>query len=206
MKAIMRSNHAVTLVELLVVMAIIAMLAGVLGLAVPSIGAKVNDYRAETDIKNLMAVLEFYRKDCGQFPEAINHMESRGIVDVSADIPATKALLDERSNKQANFTPLVWALGSTHMGWSKPKLWDVFTRDRLKGGALADPWGNRIFYMSAISYRRNYGGTLLTSGNAASAPFANAGSYQIYSAGENGQTPTDSSNNAGTDPDDLRNW
>jgi len=225
---IRNSAHAVTLIELLVVMAIIAMLAGMLGLAVPSIGSKVNEYRAETDIKNLMAVLEFYRKDCGQYPDAINHNPGRAsaqITDPNDVKPepgaAYEVHIDERSNQLVQYTQLVWTLGSTRGGWSNPKLWDVFTRDKvnyrkrknpttgeeqMEGGQLIDPWGCRLFYMSCASYRRGYGGTILTGGNDAAAPFANASSYQIYSAGENRRTPPDKSNKAGTEPDDLRNW
>jgi len=135
-----------------------------------------------------MAVLEFYRKDCGQYPDAINHNPGRTdaqITDPNNVKPEPGAPyevhIDERSNQLVQYTQLVWTLGSTRGGWSNPKLWDIFTRDK-------------------VNYRKD------PTSNDAAAPFANASSYQIYSAGENRRTPPDKSNKAGTEPDDLRNW
>jgi prepilin-type N-terminal cleavage/methylation domain-containing protein len=226
-----RSRKAVTLVELLVVMSIIAMLAAVLGLAVPAIGDKVNESRARADMSKLMAVLEFYRKDCGEYPDAINHNPGRiesVILEVEpqgsyprTDNPSKMRSLyathiDESSNQLTQYSELVWTLGSTYNGWSNPRLWEFLEREKvnfkkdingvISGGQLIDPWGRRIFYMSCVAYRRKASGTTAGGGSEASAAFVNPGTYQIYSAGDNRSTPLDKTNRAGTDEDDLRNW
>ena len=61
-----------TLIELLIVMAILAMLAGVVG---PTIIGKMGGARvdtAKTQIKNLETSLDAYRLDVGKYPRSLN--------------------------------------------------------------------------------------------------------------------------------------
>jgi len=249
-----RPKRGVTLVELLVVMSIIAVLAGTLGLMATSVARAMNEQKTWSIIHKLTAVIELYHEDCGQYPDAINHDPSRKLHaatcsmhykrnEISPDEPAGctqgstttpcfehrpyypestnpnrmrplyQSYIDENTQQPVECTELVCVLASPSRGWGNAQFFEHFKRSQLNGkGQLVDAWGRRIFYMSAVAYRRYVindpdnisSGT--TTGGIHGGSFINPDSYQIYSAGVNLCTPPDMFNQAGTEPDDLTNW
>jgi len=269
----LRSARAVTLIELLVVMSILAMLAGALGLLASSVSRTTNEQRARAMLHKLMAVLELYHEDCGQYPDAINHKPDRDLlpalvsnagdtpigmpmipparvwdkdmwqyVIVTAEGPGSfpkssnpnesRSLYESREDQETGdivqYTELVWALCSTYKGWNNPQLFEHFKRSDTNfnggrqskavenylgktehfnglGGQLVDPWGRRIFYMSAAAYRRRdpddeskpASGT--TAGGRSGGMFLNRETYQVYCAGEDGMSGLDRYNEGGLD-------
>jgi len=78
MKKTAKKTRGMTLVETLVVMTIIALLASMIGLVVPRVSMRINESATKASMQKLICVLELYRKDCGQYPDAINHDPGRG--------------------------------------------------------------------------------------------------------------------------------
>jgi len=165
-----------TLVELLVVMTIIAVMSAMLGLVVPSVTKHSSEASSRATINKLIATIQLYYEDCGQYPDAINHDPQRATADVPAgEVSGTYPLTNNSASSRAVFgsywidgwspikadqpllrcTELVATLGSTVKGWARPQLSEVFNRNReLNGtGQIADGWGRRIFYLPYFAYR-----------------------------------------------------
>lgn len=68
----MRKNNGFTLLELLTVIAIIIILAGILIPAIGIVRQKAKAARAQADIESLSVALKMYEADFGAFPEAVN--------------------------------------------------------------------------------------------------------------------------------------
>jgi|GEM_PF-2768430 len=137
------------------------------------------------------------------YPESTNPNGTRNLY---------QSYIDENTGEQVTYSELVCALASTDKGWGNAQFFEHFKRGELNGrGALVDAWGRRIFYMSAVAYRRfvinkpDSGSSGTTTGGG-SGNFINADTYQIYSAGVNLSTKLDKYNKAGLEPDDLTNW
>ena len=224
------NTHGMTLVELLVVMTVIAVMAAMLGLVVPSVTKHSAEAATRTAINKLIATIQLYYEDCGQYPDAINHDPQRGVLDVPANEPAgTYPMTNELTKSRPLYgtyfiegwgsmpcSELVGTLGGTTKGWGRPQLSDVFNRNReltSKTKQLCDGWGRRLCYMPYFAYRtgtsastKNSSGTAMILKNKAKGPFQNPRSYQIYSAGQNMKTGFDYNNKGGTDVDDITNW
>ena len=225
------TNHGVTLVELLVVMSIIAVLAAMLGLAVPAIGTLMQEAKAKSEVQKLAAVVELYRKDCGLYPDAINHDAGRSATAVptregGSSYPCSKGAgsrslyqkyIDETVKEERQYSELVWTLGTNVKGWANPQLFEMFRYQQLNliikrddggritdfaGGQLVDTFGRRLFYLSSVAYRN--AGT--RSGAVSGGLFMNVGTFQVYSAGANLSTGLDNINAGGKDKDDINNW
>jgi len=225
------SNQGVTLVELLVVMSVITIMAAMLGLAVPRIGQMMQETKAKSEVQKLASVVELYRKDCGVYPDAINHNAGRTgdpndpsaawavpVAEVDGYYPCSKnptksrslyqTYIDETDGKEHIYTELVWTLGSTVKGWPNPQLFDFFQKSKQlnASGQLVDAFRRRLFYLSSAAYlsnARTKSGALTSKG---SKTFMNPGTYQIYSVGINMKTYLDSENKGGMDEDDINNW
>lgn len=68
MKPIRQQERGWTLIETLVVIAIVAMLASLVTQALPFIQGKVRDKRRLGDLTNLQRVIEIYKQDTGSYP------------------------------------------------------------------------------------------------------------------------------------------
>ena len=227
MNTAIKNTRAMTLVELLVVMTIIAIMAAMLGLVVPSVTRRMNEAASRTNINKLIAVLQLYYEDSGQYPDAINHNPQRTVQDVPANegngtypnstVAGSRPLYGSYYIEgwgRMSVSELVGTLGGTTKGWGRPQFADVFNRNRdltvgsAGGKQLCDGWGRRIFYLPYYAYRMGPGGSgaVMILKNKQKGPFQNGNSYQIYSAGENMKTGLDSDNKGGTDVDDITNW
>ena len=156
-----------TLVEVIVIVAILAILAGIL---VPMIYSQIDEARisrAEADAKSISSALLTFRKDTGVWPNLSG-----------AGCTAATTLLYGSGSEPASLAAAGFNLTS------KSKFMDVLMRDSqecydtelYKGPYLpqveADPWGNHYF---------------MAAGN-----FANANPVFILSAGPNGTVDTPS--------------
>lgn len=73
----MKKNHGFTMIELLVVLVILGLLAGIVG---PQFFGKVDSSRvrtAETQIKMLKMALQTYRLDVGSYPASLEELRSK---------------------------------------------------------------------------------------------------------------------------------
>jgi len=201
-----------TLIELLTVITIMTMMATILGLVVPSIGRGINNTRARADIQKLMMVLLGYNSDTSTYPDAKNHQFTSGnSIDRVRPEPNDKSAsgfsasgvtrtANDDNNRSQKYTTLVWALGTTQGGWGRPTFFDAFTSSDLnRDGALVDPWATPYAYISKHAYEDDYGTKLGDT-------VLNPESYQIYSAGSNRLTYTDTSRKAGTEDGDINCW
>jgi prepilin-type N-terminal cleavage/methylation domain-containing protein len=177
-----RADTGFTLLELLVVITIILILAGITVGGLKYVTAKQNNEKCKADIKLLETGLEAYKMDYGVYPLEVGN-GSQSLFDalywdtdmdgspIAAD-PTQKIYVSELdpSNVKAKWT---MAQGSSHR--------------------IVDPWS------SDYNYRRG-----LSQDGKTPNPDAKNPDFDIWSAGPDGVfTPTDS---AQTDRDNINNW
>lgn len=140
-----RQNAGFTLIEVIVIVAILAILAGILA---PMIFSQIDDAklaRAEADAKSITSAIIALRKDVGQWP---NHS--------GAGCPETTTFLRGNGNLPSDLAAMAFSTASTVM------FSDVLMQDdegcytpsgKYKGPYMgminADPWGNA--YIAAAS-------------------------------------------------------
>jgi len=131
---------AFTLIEILVVIAIIAILAGLLLQTSSYIQEKAGISRAQTEIKAMENAIERYKVDTGDYPT------SNGSANPGSDADqSSKALLDDlmptntsTSNSVVYFTFPDKMLGPTDSNSGSNR--------RQNAQFVADPWGNSYHY------------------------------------------------------------
>jgi prepilin-type N-terminal cleavage/methylation domain-containing protein len=166
-----------TLIELLTVIAIIAILVGLTLAAYSGVFKTAARSRAKSEISALAGVLENYKSDNGTYPTP-----------PAADFTSTNTYTSAEPNTSGPYQDstafLYQALtGQTNFGDSPPlptatsgiKIYDTFTRSQLgnySAGAgqvyLKDPFGNSYGYFP---------------GNGTNAPNSGAGFYDFWSTG-----------------------
>lgn len=73
---VQRGRSAFTLIELLLVLVILVVLAGIVVLNFGSVTSKKNDAKAKTDIANLETALEMYKSDMGDYPSGQDGLQA----------------------------------------------------------------------------------------------------------------------------------
>lgn len=96
----MHSNKGFTLIEMLIVIAVIAILAGVVLTGVSGFQASARDTRRIGDLRNSQNFLELYFTRCGHYPGGM----SGGICDSSSDPANWDALLEMMQDPGNGFT------------------------------------------------------------------------------------------------------
>jgi type II secretory pathway pseudopilin PulG len=173
------SRYSFTIIELLIVMAIIIVLAGlVLGTAgyVQKKGARS---RAEAEIAAMSAALESYKADNGAYPreaQTTDTLDARQPVDSNKYARASLFLYTELSGLGANGSAVA---GAKSYFTFKPQM---LSGTRTNGGqvssvsAIRDPFGNSYGYSTA------YAADLETSGGTAPTHGFNP-TYDLWSTG-----------------------
>lgn len=118
-------ENGFTLVELLTVIAIIALLAGLIFPAVISVQDKAKRSKAKSMIQSLSVALKMYQNDFGVYP-------------TDTDVGATSGA-----------AALNIALGQRHIGTSAGNVgpyMEFKTKDLNGSGEVIDPWGTPYYY------------------------------------------------------------
>jgi prepilin-type N-terminal cleavage/methylation domain-containing protein len=172
----LRGLHSFTLIELLTVIAIIAILLGLTLAAYSGVEKTAARARAHSEIQALSTALESYKNDNGIYPIVPSgSFSSTNDYSQAPDVPGyyenSSAYLFQQLTGQTNFN--IMPIAGT-------KIYDTFTRSQLgnnTAGATApiylkDPFGNSYGYYCATN-----GAT------AASLPNNGAGFFDLWSTG-----------------------
>jgi prepilin-type N-terminal cleavage/methylation domain-containing protein len=154
-----------TLIELLTVIAIIAILAGLVLFAASSVMRTAGRDRARTEIAAMASALESYKTDNGAYPSAPNFGSAASYFGV---VPTSSGGLYQQSS-QILYQSLT---GQMNYGDAPPtvasgvKIYFVFKKSQLgndtAGGGpiyIKDPFGNSYGYFSGSSVNVPYNGT-----------------------------------------------
>jgi prepilin-type N-terminal cleavage/methylation domain-containing protein len=199
-----RRSSGVTLVELLVAMAVLAVLTGISMTMIRTGNQRAAIARSRGELAGLTQALETYKQFYGDYPQTGNAAQAAAVV--AADIPATQA-------QSLLFNALIGVYGPTDFNTARngptvvelskfrvEETRDYTTRVSTNSVAVAtgnppmkqriassflDPWGNRYLYyykLAPLPNRPPTNSTWRPSG------------YLLYSAGPNGQhTPPNTS-------------
>lgn len=144
-----RSGDAFTIVELLVVMAIILVLAGLILGTSSYVHNKGARSRAEAEIAAMSAALENYKADNGAYPTSAT-LDARLAIDFSQYQAATKILYDDLTGDSNDDG--VPGPGTSYMAFKSNQLQEHGADTFLK-----DPFGNSYGYSTAYSSDPNKG-------------------------------------------------
>ena len=148
-----------TIIELLIVMAIIIVLAGLVIGTSGYVQKKGARSRAEAEIAAMSAALESYKADNGIYPQdtATNSLDARSSTDPADYAAASLFLYRSLSGREANGTPIT---GAKSYFSFKPQMISG-TRDANGNVATAtgvrDPFGNHYGYSTANQANSSFG-------------------------------------------------
>jgi prepilin-type N-terminal cleavage/methylation domain-containing protein len=166
-----------TLVELLTVMAIIAILVALVLAASGGMMNKAARNRASTEIQGMSAALESYKADNGIYPLApgllTNSMYSYSSLDGTSTAYLTNSeTLYQTLSGQTNYNDPPLSAGKSYMAFKVSQLGNATVASGTSGAGattyVKDPW----------NYSYGY-----STGTAASAPFNGAGFFDLWSTG-----------------------
>jgi prepilin-type N-terminal cleavage/methylation domain-containing protein len=175
-----RQSTSFTLVELLVVMAIIAILAALIIGAGMGVMQKGMRSRAAAEIQAMSAAAESYKADNGIYPQGDGNLGTNGSAantaytaddgnTASGEYQANSALLFQALAGQTNFTSAPTAGIKAYMSF-KP---NQVTTPSSGNTYIHDPWNASYGYSTGTS----------TSGTYTAAPFNGAGFFDLWSTG-----------------------
>jgi len=147
-------SHAFTLTELLVVMAIIAILSASLGIILSKVRTSAMVRRAKSDIQAIANSLEMYKKDIGVYPTAA---WSSGYTPVTgfAEMVLYTALTDKDAGATRDGAKPPNVTGNANRGWGGASdQWDFITDNSRNAAHFLDPWGLPYYYISHGDYLR----------------------------------------------------
>ncbi|MBI2450222.1 MAG: type II secretion system protein GspG [Candidatus Nealsonbacteria bacterium] len=203
-----KNERGFTLVELMVVVAILAVLAGIIFVAITSSSGKARYAAAKTDVEEMQKALEMFTGDLNEFPTRLNKTTAdqytllfTGMYDGAAQISVTMNDLQAADKSQANYLDLTdfplanrdnlyshFSINGREYGKyvgnpENPSHGWHGSYLKLKG-TMYDPWGN------------SYIVTFKSLGD---------GSYRIFilSAGEDRVLDTDPATATGIDDSDI---
>lgn len=166
-----------TILEMMAVIAIIAILAGILIPAVTTVRKNANKVKAKALISHLVTAIESYKSDAGFYPA--DHI-SVNLASEALYIYLTNRFYDSVANEY--YGPYI-----------EPKTDWVGDSDGDGNSEFVDPWENPYEYEAdtdALAATRP--------------PFHNVYTFDIYSPGPDGVTGAGFA--AGNQPDDINNW
>jgi len=184
-----KNTTAFTLVELLVVIGIIGILAGLISTAVVSAKKKALVASAQVEIKNIVGAISKYESEYNRYPCPTNAAEdtvfgldgkNAAIIDILRDIDSPNNPNHARNPRRVVFIEAKIA-SSTEMPGIGPD------------GTWRDPWGRA--YRIGIDY--NYDNKVDIPAGIFSTPLSIPVSVAVWSAGADGKDGT---------PDDIKSW
>ena len=166
-----------TILEMMAVIAIIAVLAGILIPAITTVRKNANKVKAKALISHLVMAIESYKSDAGFYPG--DHI-SVNLASEALHIYLTIRFYDSAANEY--YGPYI-----------EPKTNWIGDTDTDGNSEFVDPWGNPYEYEADTD-----------TDVATRPPFHNVYTFDIYSHGPDGVTGAGFA--AGNQPDDINNW
>ena len=217
-----RLDSGFTLVEILVVLAILATLIGLVAALIPKAMVAKQKVRANTLVMNIGAALNLLKSDNDQFGRyPLSRLRDMKIGksqvgkelgqqnDINVGIEAVYFLLNNPDIQITQITSDAEMIGNTDNDAyraAKGTAQDVFAREYV------DPWGNPLAYFHCNDYKDPKGLTDLVSADgrkisvkpkrmkaSAGGNFKNPNSFQLFSVGPNGEQDPDDAE----DSDDI---
>ncbi|MCC5875932.1 MAG: prepilin-type N-terminal cleavage/methylation domain-containing protein [Candidatus Sumerlaeia bacterium] len=212
-----QNNKAVTMIELLVVMAILAILSTIAAGVYSNEVIKSRYAKARAEIRTLEIAITQYEVDTGQFPPSgsgatvsPNSLNTTGIAQGSGYLRV--ALMSSMNNNPDE--PLSRRWKGPYLDWDYNQF-GVFDGRRLtelegttvQPGQISflDPFGMPYIYINSKDYETR-GGTRIPANmpSLSTNPYFNPSTFQIISMGADNETG--SAPNRGLDPDDVSNF
>jgi prepilin-type N-terminal cleavage/methylation domain-containing protein len=203
-----RRTLAFTLIELLTVMAVIAILASLILSISGYVTKKASSARADTEIKGISVACESYKTDNGSYPH--QPLATSGTINwANAQLPYPSDLLDPRSNGNAQYNNAAYANASL-------ELYEALSGDLSLSGTgggpgvhnyivdlrpdslgryyssapvsgtnpvtyLSDPFGNCYGYSTAANTYASTGTSYVQSSSSTTGPGFNAATFDFWS-------------------------
>ena len=198
MKKNSSSNRGFTMIELLTVIAIIGILAGLLFPAISTAMKKAKIAKAQVEIHAIETAWKAYLNEYGQWPVIINGPAVRylKVTGLNADSTSSKGLqttIDTTALLLGLATTPGLPIGAYDSQASNPKLVQFINLKRdTDTGELHDPWGHTYKFLFDTSYNNQ-----IANNNLGTVANPIPRNVIVWSSGPDG-----SDNNA----DDIRSW
>jgi len=111
----MVKRKSFTLIELLIVIAIIAILAGIVVASTTGATKKARDSRRVSDIQTLQTAIVLYEADNGRYPEHLNALVNGGYISSIPADPSTGATVTEGSATSSGLIYVVSTDGDNYL-------------------------------------------------------------------------------------------
>ena len=211
---------AFTLVELLTVIAIIAILMGLLFPAIGIIKEQARKVQAKNDVTNIVAAVKAYYTEYGKYPpvQATPATTDDSVGDAAAQVtvPNNNALFDtlrsinDRLNADYKFNPrrVVFFEGKSATDAAAPRAgFADKSNDPLTQGNFYDPWGKQY----SVVLDTNYDNVLLldtqyTDFSGKDAPRAGCGAFSLGKDNKLGTKDDKIYKKGSTTSDDVISW
>jgi prepilin-type N-terminal cleavage/methylation domain-containing protein len=164
-----RKNRAAsfTLVEMLTVMAIIAILSALMLFAANGVMQKAKRTRASSEIQGMSTALESYKTDNGNYPQASglttnNYTTDDGSTNVDNHYQISSEVLYQALSGQANFNDTHQSTNKSYMAFKVTQLGNYTA---IAGTAspnstyVRDPWNYSYGYSTGTAVNYPYNGT-----------------------------------------------
>ena len=160
-------RSAFTLIELLTVIAIIAILMGLLFPAIGTIKESARKTQAKNDVTNIVAAVKQYYTEYGKYPQvtegtatsdddaAIGETQAGGLADNSALFNTLRSIpegLNTSPDYKYNPRRIVFFEGKAATDPTNPRAGFTDTQDAAKKGCFFDPWGKQYCVVIDTNY------------------------------------------------------
>jgi prepilin-type N-terminal cleavage/methylation domain-containing protein len=162
-------RSAFTLIELLTVIAIIAILMGLLFPAIGTIKESARKTQAKNDVTNIVAAVKQYYTEYGKYPPlvegvatstddkdtAVGEKDAGGIADNNALFNTLRSIPEGiNTNPDYKYNPrrIVFFEGKAATDPTNPRAGFTDTQDATKKGCFFDPWGKQYCVVIDTNY------------------------------------------------------
>lgn len=216
-----RASSAFTLVELLTVIAIIAILMGLLFPAIGIIKEQARKVQAKTDVTNIVAAVKQYYTEYGKYPATQDPPVAGGSDEVVGEPDAgatssnnaifnTLRAIPEGLNLDHKFNPrrIVFFEGKRAADAAAPRAgFSDNATDTSKKGNFYDPWGKEYFIIVDSNYDNIIGlDGQYTDFSATNAPRVGVGAFSMGKDNTLGTNNDKQYKNGSTASDDVISW
>jgi len=215
-------RSAFTLIELLTVIAIIAILMGLLFPAIGTIKESARKTQAKNDVTNIVAAVKQYYTEYGKYPAvvegtsttqddtAVGEQSAGGAADNSALFNTLRSIPDGlNTNPDYKYNPrrIVFFEGKAATDPTNPRAGFTDTPDATKKGCFFDPWGKQY----GVVIDTNYDNVIklddqYTDFRSPNAPRVGVGAFSLGKDSKLGTKDDKTYRKGATNSDDVISW